>query len=81
MTCPLRAIALEEGLVRHYAQETRVAGRGRSIGWIGSGSESGGTEADLNPVDIGLPKRHGIETARRVRKLVPDSKRRGARSS
>src|SRR6266481_5114775 len=48
MTCPLRAFALEEGLVRHYAQETRVAGRGRSIGWIGNGSESGGTEAEFD---------------------------------
>jgi len=39
------------------------------------------TEADLNPVDVGLPKLHGIEAARRIHKLVPDSKRRGARSA
>ena len=39
------------------------------------------TEADLNPVDVGLPKLHGIEAARRIHKFVPDSKRRGARSA
>jgi len=36
---------------------------------------------NLIPLDIGLPKLHGIEAARRIHKLVPDSKRRGARSS
>jgi len=36
---------------------------------------------DLIPLDIGLPKLHGIEAARGIRKLVPDSKRRGARSA
>jgi len=36
---------------------------------------------DLIPLDIGLPKLHGIEAARRIRKLVHDSKRRGARSA
>jgi len=43
--------------------------------------ESGGTEADLNPLDVGLPKLQGIEAARRIHQLVPDSKRRGARSA
>ena len=36
---------------------------------------------DLIPLDIGLPKLHGIEAARGIRKLVPDSKRRCARSA
>jgi DNA-binding NarL/FixJ family response regulator len=50
------------------------ASRLRSVRCIGSGSEAEELKPDLILLDIGLPTLNGLQAARQIRELAPESK-------
>jgi DNA-binding NarL/FixJ family response regulator len=46
----------------------------RGLGWPGSRAESRRTQAGPDSLDISLPKLSGIEAAKQIRKVAPNSK-------
>jgi DNA-binding response OmpR family regulator len=56
------------------AKKTELDGHRPGVRRSGRGAQGGRTATRLDSLDIGIPTLNGIEAARRIHKLAPDSK-------